>query len=95
MKWVIEVEGGAAFCANAASACRINARSQSTDGPIRQAMTRLADALDNARAVVEPQRQPSGQWCQCPDATEGQEPHDCGMPSCAYAGAHVHPHAAT
>lgn len=53
MKWVIEVEGGPAFPANAASACRLSAAKWST-GPIPEALMRLSAAVAVARTSDKP-----------------------------------------
>ena len=53
MKWVIELEGGPAFPANAATACRI-ATTGKPVGYLAEVFTRLGGALAAAKTDDEP-----------------------------------------
>ena len=53
MKWVIELEGGPAFPANAATACRIAATGKPV-GVLAEVFTRLEVALAAAKTEDEP-----------------------------------------
>ena len=53
MKWVIELEGGPAFPANAATACRLAASGKQV-GYLAEVFTRLGAAVAAAKTDDEP-----------------------------------------